>query len=512
MFAVASALSQGATPVFAASFVVNSTADAADAVPGDGVCATAANQCTLRAAIQESSALGGTNTVTIPAGTYSLTLGPLAVTTGTLTLNGAGSATTIVSMATAGRVLDLALGTTVTIAGFTVRGGSLISGGGEGAGIRNVGTLTLTNSVITANTNTGDGGGLANESAGVATMSNTTVAGNTAGLDGGGIINRGTLTISGSTLSGNAGDTGGGLFATGTTSITNSTVAGNSATTNGGGLYSLFGAMSLLNVTLSGNSGPGATLFVQAPVTAKNVIFSGGTTSCSAAATSQGHNLDTGNSCGLAAPGDLVNTNPLLGTLGNYGGPTQTLPLLVGSPAIDAGDNVGCPASDQRGVTRPQGPACDIGAFEAAPRPAVISINPASGPTAGGTTVVITGSNFTGATAVSFGTAVATSFVVNSATQVTAVSPPGPAGQVHVTITTSAGPSAATVADVFTYVAPAPSPTPTPSPSPASGLPNASALPPGTGSPRGPEPRFALLLLMTLMVLGLTGWRMRRGK
>ena len=61
---------------------------------------------------------------------------------------------------------------------------------------------------------------------------------------------------------------------------------------------------------------------------------------------------------------NIITTDPLLGTLGNYGGFTQTIPLLAGSSAIDTGNDAVCPATDQRGVTRPQGAHCDIGAFE----------------------------------------------------------------------------------------------------------------------------------------------------
>jgi uncharacterized repeat protein (TIGR01451 family) len=79
----------------------------------------------------------------------------------------------------------------------------------------------------------------------------------------------------------------------------------------------------------------------------------------------EGHNLDSGNTCGFVEPGDLQNTDPLLGPLANNGGPTQTHALLPGSPAIDAGGE--CIAfPDQRGVVRPQGAACDIGAYELA--------------------------------------------------------------------------------------------------------------------------------------------------
>jgi len=84
---------------------------------------------------------------------------------------------------------------------------------------------------------------------------------------------------------------------------------------------------------------------------------------------SAGYNLDSGASCGFSKSTDLTTTDPLLGPLFNYGGPTSTMALLPGSPAIDHGGASvnGCPTTDQRGVVRPQGPACDIGAYEATP-------------------------------------------------------------------------------------------------------------------------------------------------
>jgi hypothetical protein len=84
--------------------------------------------------------------------------------------------------------------------------------------------------------------------------------------------------------------------------------------------------------------------------------------------------LSSDNSCNLNGPGDLNGVNPKLGTLGNYGGPTQTIPLLSGSPAIDAGNPSGCTdglghllKTDQRGLPRPDSEdrsGCDMGAFE----------------------------------------------------------------------------------------------------------------------------------------------------
>jgi hypothetical protein len=104
---------------------------------------------------------------------------------------------------------------------------------------------------------------------------------------------------------------------------------------------------------------------------------------------SNGHNLSSDGSCGLAGPGDLNNTNPNLGPLADNGGPTRTHILPAGSPAVDAGSNVGCPGTDQRGFLRPvdanaDGSAiCDIGAYEFQPpipknRPALVVGNGAA--------------------------------------------------------------------------------------------------------------------------------------
>jgi hypothetical protein len=109
-------------------------------------------------------------------------------------------------------------------------------------------------------------------------------------------------------------------------------------------------------------------------MTLENTIVAGNTagsapSNCAVAGgpiASMGHDIESSNSCGFTAAGDHVNTDPVLGPLRNNGGPTPTQALSAGSPAIDAGDTARCASTDQRGVARPQGPACDIGAFELA--------------------------------------------------------------------------------------------------------------------------------------------------
>jgi hypothetical protein len=171
--------------------------------------------------------------------------------------------------------------------------------------------------------------------------------------------------------------------------LTNDTLTGNSvggpigATAGAGavgGALNMALAATLLNDTLDENavigaSGAGGNVNASpGPVSLKNTIVAGGAAvngpNCAGTVTSAGHNLEstTPSQCGLTpAQGDLIGANPLLASLQFNGGPTQTQRLLAGSPAINAGDNSGCPATDQRGVARPYGPACDIGAYEVAP-------------------------------------------------------------------------------------------------------------------------------------------------
>jgi len=150
--------------------------------------------------------------------------------------------------------------------------------------------------------------------------------------------------------------------------LTNVTVSGN----QGGGIRNI-GSMTLTNVTVTHNGerlGNGGvqnrgTIFVKNTIFAYNVVYD-----CPLSINpilSLGHNLDSDGTCPFNATGDITNTDPLLGSLGYYGGSTLVYPLMTGSPAIDAGTNVGCPSTDQRGFPRPYGVSCDIGAYEYQP-------------------------------------------------------------------------------------------------------------------------------------------------
>ena len=210
----------------------------------------------------------------------------------------------------------------------------------------------------------GSGGGIAASYSGNMRLENVTIY-NNQGNYGGGIYN-------------------GGQYTGDQLRMTNVTIFSNSAQYSGGGLYVTYGNfVTATNVTIAGNraiSQTGGNIYNRdSQVALVNSIVSGGYSSTTnipnncdgdptANINSLGHNIDSGNSCGLTGPLDQVNTNPLLASdLADNGGTLPTLALLEGSPAIDAGDDSICPGTDQRGVARPQGPHCDIGAFEYEP-------------------------------------------------------------------------------------------------------------------------------------------------
>jgi CSLREA domain-containing protein len=241
------------------------------------------------------------------------------------------------------------------------------------------GTSNLTNVTFSDNSAGSEGGGM--ESYLTSTLTNVTFSGNSA-PSGGGMSNIGTSTLTNVTFSGNiavstGGGGGGGMFNFGTSTLTNVTFSGNSSD-NGGGIDNSYGTSTLTNVTFSGNSaGSGGGVFVQneSSLILKNTLLAGGDApngpDCFGTVTSYGYNLiQNTNGCTLTGDqtGNIYGENPLLGPLAHNGGFTMTHGLLHGSPAIDAAsstDPYGNPVTvDQRGVSRPQGVANDIGAFE----------------------------------------------------------------------------------------------------------------------------------------------------
>jgi hypothetical protein len=241
------------------------------------------------------------------------------------------------------RVFEVASGAELTLNNLTVANGSAILGGG----IFNGGTLTVSNSTISGNSASNNAGGIFN--GGALTVSNSTISGNSASNNAGGIGNGGVLTVS------------------------NSTISGNSASANGGGISS-FTDLTVSNSTISGNSaaGEGDGILNNSRATLKNTIVANSPSACfgSTHITDDGGNLDSGTSCGFnPANNSLSGVDPLLGPLADNGGPTQTHALQRPSAAIDAAVECPPPATDQRGVSRPQGAACDIGAFEFVPPP-----------------------------------------------------------------------------------------------------------------------------------------------
>jgi hypothetical protein len=251
------------------------------------------------------------------------------------------------------------------------------SASSPGGGISNTGSVTLTSCTISGNTAIGAAGGVGND--GTATLTDCTVSGNSAqsgiGTDphayGGGIGNSGMLTLSNCTVSGNsAADNGGGIANNGTLMVTDSTLSANSP----GGIYNEYqGTLTVTDSTLSGNIYSGIYSDYQSTLTLSNTIVAANTFGGNPSdiignvnANSSYNLIGTGGSGGLI---DGVNhnhvgvANPGLGPLGYYGGPMQTMALLPGSPALNAGDPNELGTADQRGVVRSGG--VNIGAYQA---------------------------------------------------------------------------------------------------------------------------------------------------
>jgi hypothetical protein len=334
----------GALPIFGATITVSNTNDSG---PGS-----------LRQAIADAAS-GDTINFTV-TGTIMLTSGTLTIDKD-LTISGPGASYLAISGSDAFQVFLVDYSVTTTIAGLTIENGNSSSVGG---GIYNRGTLFLTNSTVSGNSAStalgGAGGGILNLGTGTLTVTNSTISGNAA-YSGGGIDNAGgMLTVTNSTISGNTAVSGGaGIFTSGTLSVTNTTFANNSLPleASGAGIENL-GTLKVKSTAMQKKSSGGTNCY--------NVA--GGTM------TSFGYNLSDDASCtGFT---QVTDTNLGLDPSGlqDNGGPTETIALLPTSYAVDAIPLSDCTdvagnavTTDQRGVARPQGSACDIGAFELEP-------------------------------------------------------------------------------------------------------------------------------------------------
>lgn len=300
-----------------------------------------------------------------------------------ITLTGTPLQKAIIDGGKLGRVIVIQSGKKVVLSYLTIRRGVVTHGGG---GILNSGNLTLDHCIVTQNIaatdgeSVGLGGGIYNTSR--LTILNSTISQNHA-TEGGAILDLGTSTIANSTFSGNnSASFGGAIESFGKVSIVNSTFFKNSAI-YGGGIYSVT-AVAISSSSFVGNSAiVGGGIYnsrPQATATLQNTIVSGNTSTghspdCAGTITSQDYNLIGDISqCTIAVGAhDITGVPAQLGTLADNGGPTRTLALQPGSPAIDGGNPAGCTDNngatldfDQRGLLRssPAGGLCDIGAYE----------------------------------------------------------------------------------------------------------------------------------------------------
>ena len=257
-----------------------------------------------------------------------------------------------------------------------LRGNSAQGGGG---GIFFAGSVGVTNSAILNNMSFGDGGGLQIPSfAGEVSISRSRISGNQAALDGGGALTAAvgvsfddvTVSDNAAGVFSNTSGQGGGIHMGGAVTFTNVTISGNTSdpAEEGGGIYNNGGIATLVNSTFAGNhafSGENIHNALGAQANATNTLFVGDSDrdQCSGGAIAGSNNLafdpTEGDDCGSTQTDDIF-----LGPLKNNGGPTPTHAIVPGDDAENGGLN--CPPTDQRGVPRPQGAGCDVGAYELA--------------------------------------------------------------------------------------------------------------------------------------------------
>lgn len=331
--------------VAAADFIVNTIEDAPDAVPGDGLCAAANGDCSLRAAVQEANAHPAANTISVAD--WQFVLQQELVVRTDVTMTGLGAGRTLIAGGGENRLFNVAAGK-LSLAAFALQGGQTA---GDGGAIANSGTASLTAVQISGSHADGSGGAIWNE--GSLTLKNSSISGNNSDGGAGGLANNGSLLLENTTISGNKGKVGG-LSSPGTAVLSSVTVSHNHATGNGGGILGSAAMVSLRNTIVGGNTGSGPD--------------------CSGGFTSKGYNLlgnKSGCTVGEQKGSDIVGQDPQLSPLDLSGAETLSHVPQGSSPVIDRG---ACDlAADQRGVARPldgnldSKAACDIGAVEAEP-------------------------------------------------------------------------------------------------------------------------------------------------
>lgn len=381
-----------ATTVHAADFTVANTSDS-----GAG---------SLREAISAANDSSGPDTIEFAenvAGTITL-VSALPPMVDDVSINGPGAAVLTVSGDDLVRPFSIAAGVEVLISGLTVTGGFAPGSAGEipgdGGGIRNDGTLEIRNCIVSGNASSefGSGGGIfstgtlliqgstitlntADLGAGIASggsleVVESTIRENAATAIDGGISNAGTATIRRSLIASNVAEFGGGIGNAATLTVVNSTISGNAADGAGGlggGIDNLNGSVELLHATIARNQAPlGGGVSSDGELVAKNSLLvenTGGDCEFSAGSFDVfGVNLDTDGSCNnftAVSSGALA-----LQDLADNGGPTATHAIANASVAVNAAldctglDGITLVATDQRGVERPRGAACEPGAFE----------------------------------------------------------------------------------------------------------------------------------------------------
>ncbi len=284
-----------------------------------------------------------------------------------------------------------------TLVAHNTATGTQSSEGGAGLYIRN-GAASLSGAQFIENRSNSSRGGALVARFGSATLSGVDIESNSAEVGGGMYVYQGSVSVHGGGLISNtASQAGGGFYVEmgGSATLESAHVVANSATNNnGGGGYNSSGSVTMVNTTLSGNSsgywgggyyhGSGTTVFTYTTVAHNtaaangdgiyftnsgsflvhnSIIANNGSVNCNYNLTSNDYNLEYGNTCGLNATNDITDTDPLLDPLSGVSDAILH-PLGDGSPAIDQGSCVVGITADQRGVSRPEGVFCDIGAYE----------------------------------------------------------------------------------------------------------------------------------------------------